>query len=102
MGASPTTYRALAAWGIPEWVVAGASCTAMVTPIQGEHSMNQKTFSFVASVIFLLVALGHVLRLAFGWHAVVNMWAVPMWVSWVALLIAGFLAFEGFRLSMRP
>ncbi len=64
--------------------------------------MNQKTFSFVASVIFLLVALGHVLRLAFGWHAVVNMWAVPTWVSWVALLISGFLAFEGFRLSGRP
>jgi hypothetical protein len=32
----------------------------------------------------------------------VNTWAVPMWVSWVALLIAGFLAFEGFRLSRRP
>ena len=64
--------------------------------------MNQKTFSFVVSVIFLLVALGHLLRLALGWHAVVNMWAVPMWVSWVAILIAGFLAFEGFRLSRRP
>ena len=64
--------------------------------------MNQKAFSFVASVIFLLVALGHVLRLAFGWHAVINMWAVPMWVSWVAFPIAGFLAFEGRRLSMHP
>jgi hypothetical protein len=40
--------------------------------------MNQKTFSLVASVIFLLVALVHALRLAFGWHAVVNTWAVPM------------------------
>jgi hypothetical protein len=74
----------------------------MVTPIKGERTMNQKTFSFVASAIFLLVALGHVLRLAFGWHAVVNMWVVPMWVSWVAFPISGFLAFEGFRLSRRP
>jgi len=64
--------------------------------------MNQKAFSSVASVVFLLVALGHGLRVAFRWHAVVNMWAVPMWVSWVALVIAGFLAFEGFRLSRRP
>ena len=64
--------------------------------------MNQKVFSFVASVIFLLVALGHVLRLAFGWQAIVNMWAVPMWVSWVAFSIAGFLAFEGLRLSRLP
>ena len=74
---------------------------AIVTAIQGERSMNQKAFAFVASVIFLLVALGHVLRLAFGWQAVVNMWAVPMWVSWVAFPIAGFLAFEGLRLSRR-
>jgi hypothetical protein len=102
MGASPAAGRALAALGTLEFLLAGAGCTATVTPIQGEHSMNQKTFSFVVSVIFLLVALGHLLRLALGWHAVVNMWAVPMWVSWVAILIAGFLAFEGFRLSRRP
>jgi hypothetical protein len=63
--------------------------------------MNQKTFSFVVCVIFFLVALGHVLRLALGWHVAVNMWTVPMWLSWVAFPIAGFLAFEGFRLSRR-
>lgn len=43
--------------------------------------MNQKTFSLVASVVFLLIALVHALRLAFGWHAVVNIWAVPTYVS---------------------
>ena len=63
--------------------------------------MNQKTFSLVASVIFLLIALIHALRLAFGWHAVVNIWAVPMWVSWVALAIALYLASEGFRLARK-
>jgi len=64
--------------------------------------MNQKTFVSVVSVIFLLAALVHVARLALGWQVAVNMWAVPMWVSWVAILITGFLAFEGFRLSRRP
>ncbi len=63
--------------------------------------MNQRTFSLVASVIFLLVAFVHALRLAFGWHAVVNTWAVPMWVSWVALGIGLYLASEGFRLARR-
>jgi hypothetical protein len=61
--------------------------------------MSQKTFFLVAGVIFLLVALAHALRLAFGWHAVMNMWAVPMWVSWAALPIALYLASEGFRLA---
>jgi hypothetical protein len=61
--------------------------------------VNQKTFSLIASVIFLLVGLGHTLRLAFRWHAVVNGWTVPMWVSWVALVIALYLAAQGFRLA---
>jgi hypothetical protein len=63
--------------------------------------MNQKTFSLIASVIFLLVALGHALRLAFRWHVVVNAWAVPMWVSWVALVIALYLAAIGLRLARK-
>jgi hypothetical protein len=61
--------------------------------------MNRKTFSLVAGLIFLLVAVMHVLRLALGWHVVLAGWTIPMWISWVALLIAGFLAYEGLRLS---
>ena len=64
--------------------------------------MSQKTFSLVAGMIFLVVALMHVLRLTLGWHAIIASRTVPMWVSWVALLIAGLLAYEGFRLSRRP
>jgi hypothetical protein len=63
--------------------------------------MNRKTFSVVASVIFLLIALGHALRLVFGWHAVVNIWAVPMWASWVALVISLYLASEGLSLARK-
>ena len=61
--------------------------------------MSQKTFSFVAAVIFLLIALLHVLRLVYGWAAVIGGWTVPIWVSWAALVIAIFLAYQGFRLS---
>ena len=63
--------------------------------------MNQRTFSLVASVTFLLIALVHALRLALGWHAVMNTWAVPMWVSWVAFVIAPYLASAGFRLARK-
>ena len=63
--------------------------------------MNQKTFSLVTGLIFLLIAVIHVLRLAFKWEAVLNGWVVPMWVSAVALLIAAYLAFEGLKLSRR-
>jgi hypothetical protein len=63
--------------------------------------MSQKTFSLVAGLIFLLIAVMHVLRLALRWEVVLNGWVVPMWVSAVALLIAAYLAFEGLNLSRR-
>ena len=69
--------------------------------VGGEDSMRQKTFLPVVGLIFLLIAVIHVLRLAFKWEAVLNGWAVPMWVSAVALLIAAYLAFEGLKLSRR-
>jgi uncharacterized membrane protein YozB (DUF420 family) len=63
--------------------------------------MSHKTFSLVAGLIFLLVAVVHALRLVFGWHVTFGGWTVPMWVSALALLIAAYLAFEGLKLGRR-
>ena len=63
--------------------------------------MRQKTFSLVVGLIFLLIAVMHVLRLALKWEVVLNGWSVPMWVSVVALPIAAYLAFEGLKFSRR-
>ena len=63
--------------------------------------MSQKSFSLTAGVIFSLIALLHVLRLVFGWEAIIGGWAVPTWLSWVAMLIAGYLSYQGFRLSRK-
>src|SRR6266853_790730 len=67
----------------------------------GEDFISQKTFSLVAGLIFLLVPVMHVLRLAFKWEVVLNGWSVPMWVSAVAIVITAYLAFEGLKLSRR-
>jgi len=64
--------------------------------------MNQKLFSLVAGLIFLVVAVLHTLRLVFSWHVTLVGWTVPIWVSWIALLVSGFLAYEGLGLSRRP
>ncbi len=63
--------------------------------------MSQKSFSLVAGLIFFVVAVLHILRLVMDWNVVFAGWSVPMWVSWIALPIAGFLAYEGLRLSTR-
>ncbi len=51
-----------------------------------------KPFITIAIVIFSLVAVLHVLRLIFGWQAVIDGLVIPMWASVVGLIIAGGLA----------
>jgi hypothetical protein len=63
--------------------------------------MEQKTFDIVAGLIFALVALVHLTRIWLGWPAVIGSWSVPMWVSWIGLIVAGGLAFFGLRFGMR-
>ena len=61
--------------------------------------MNQKTFVATAGVVFSLVAVLHALRLLLGWEAMIGGWHVPMWLSWLALALAGYLAYTAFRMK---
>lgn len=63
--------------------------------------MNQKTFSLIAGVIFLLIALGHLLRLSFSVEVVAGGRTVPMWLSWAALILMGYLSYEGLRFGTK-
>jgi hypothetical protein len=66
-----------------------------------ETTMEQKTFSLTAGIVFALVALGHLWRIAQGWEITANGTMIPMWVSWVALVITAILAFYGLRFGAR-
>jgi hypothetical protein len=63
--------------------------------------MDQKTFTLLAGVIFAIVALLHLLRICMGWPVVIDDWAIPMWVSWIALVVAGGLSYFGLSLTQR-
>jgi hypothetical protein len=63
--------------------------------------MTQRTFFLIAAAVFSLIALGHAIRLLFGWHVMVESVVVPVWISWIGLAIAGYLAYQGFRLGRR-
>jgi len=60
--------------------------------------MTVRTYTLTSSVIFLLVAVLHLLRLVLQENVMIGRWHVPMWASIVALVVAGFLSFAGFRL----
>jgi hypothetical protein len=59
--------------------------------------LSARTFSFLAGIVFLVVALAHLCRALMGWSLVVNGWSIPIWASVVAAVFAGFLSFEGLR-----
>lgn len=61
--------------------------------------MKAKTFTKVSGVIFLIIAILHLLRLVLKWEAAIGGWSVPMWFSIVALFFAGYLGYQGLRLS---
>ena len=63
--------------------------------------MDQKTFLVAAGVIFAVVTLVHLARITMGWPIVIASWSVPMWVSWIGLVVAGGLSFFGLRLAAR-
>lgn len=58
--------------------------------------MDRKTYITLTSALLGIVALVHLARVIFGWETVVDGWAVPLWVSWAALIIAGYLSYAGF------
>jgi len=60
--------------------------------------MKHGAFLLVTSAIFALIALLHALRLVYGWNVTIGEWTVPVWVSAVGFLIAGYLAFQGLLL----
>ena len=64
--------------------------------------MTQHAFSLAAGIIFLLIALGHLFRIVFALPFVVQEISIPLWASGIAVLIAGFLSYEGFHYARRP
>jgi uncharacterized membrane protein YhaH (DUF805 family) len=59
--------------------------------------MNRNTYLTVTAALFLVMAVAHLLRIILGWHVEIGGLSIPLWVSWLAVLVAGALAYIGFR-----
>ena len=63
--------------------------------------MSQTAFSWTVGAVFLLIALAHALRVALNVEWIVQGHVIPMWASGIAVVIAGFLAYEGFHFARK-
>jgi hypothetical protein len=64
-----------------------------------------KNYLIVSGIIFGVVAVLHALRLALNWQAQIGAWGVPMWASWIGIVVSGALcvwAFQVARASRPP
>lgn len=60
--------------------------------------MTQRTYNQVSGIFFGLTAALHLIRLPMGWPAVIGAWTISLWMSAVAVVIAGFLAYSAWKL----
>ena len=60
--------------------------------------MNKKTYLFISSSIFALVATLHLIRIFNQTPVMFGTWVVPMAVSWIGFIVAAFLSCLGFVL----
>lgn len=60
--------------------------------------MRTKTYALSSGLVFSVLAVLHLTRIVTQWEAVIIGWEVPLWVSWVALLIAAALAYHGLKI----
>ena len=51
-----------------------------------------KPFTTLAIAIFTIVAVVHLLRILLGWEVLIQGTVIPMWASYLGLIIAGGLA----------
>ena len=58
-----------------------------------------KPFTSLAIAIFTIVAVVHLLRILLGWEVIIHGIVIPMWASYLGLVIAGGLAFLLWRES---
>jgi protein-S-isoprenylcysteine O-methyltransferase Ste14 len=68
--------------------------------MMGESEMTRtKPFTMIAAIIFAIVALVHLYRLFTHFQVVFGSHSIPMWLSYVGVVVPGLLAILLYRES---
>lgn len=63
--------------------------------------MSKQTYYYTVSGVFFLVGTLHLVRVLNGWEAVIAGVIIPMWASWAAVVLAGYLAVRGYQFGKK-
>lgn len=56
--------------------------------------MDKNKALMIAAVIFGVIAVLHLLRSILSWPASIAGWDVPLWLSYITVVVAGYLAWS--------
>lgn len=63
--------------------------------------MGKKGYLVISGIIFLLVAIFHLIRVLFSIPVLFGTWQVPFWISWVGFILTVILCIWAFMLSTK-
>lgn len=63
------------------------------------RTLRERTALIVIGIIFAIVALAHWVRIAFGIDIVLGSWLVPVWLSWIGVLVTTYLSYLSFHFA---
>jgi len=63
--------------------------------------MNKKIYYKIVATAFLAIAFLHFLRAVYQWEAVIQGVVVPVWISWVVVFLAGYLAVRAIQFAKK-
>jgi len=69
---------------------------SMKLPIE---SPSERSLLRLVGMIFLVIALLHLVRIAFGWNLILGDVAVPLWLSWAGVVIPTYLSYASFHFA---
>jgi len=63
-------------------------------------TLRSKSYFLLVGIILGVVALAHVMRLFTSADLVVMGWTVPLWLSWIGVVVAAYLSYMSFHLAV--
>jgi hypothetical protein len=64
-------------------------------------SPAERKLLMLVGIVFLIVALLHLVRIAFGWNLILAEVTVPLWLSWVGVIFPGYLSYSSFHFALK-
>lgn len=58
---------------------------------------NTKLALTINLVIFIIIFFLHLLRIFYKWDAAIGGWVVPLWLSWIAIIISLVLVYLNYK-----